>query len=390
MKILMTLESPFPPDTRVENEIEALTAAGHTVHLLCYRRSGEPLSDRLNSAIIHRIDPSSLVIKSSVGALRFPLYFHFWKKEIIKILATDTFDIVHIHDLPLIKPVSELKKRFGFKIILDLHENWPGLLAMSLHTKTIAGRLLSNINEWKKYEAKYIPEADGVIVVVEEALQRIKPYLTGSQISSIVSNTINLKEFRSFEITKTPPVGKVIFIYEGGITFHRGLQNVIKALSLIKTDTKWELRVAGSGSFLPELKTQADELGLSKRVKFLGWQPIGEIYNLLSNATIAIIPHLKSEHTDNTIPHKLFHYIYSGLPVLSSDCNPLKRVVMETGSGMVYSSNNIEELSGLLQDIVDSPGTLEKYSLSQSWIESKYNWENDAKNLINIYRNLNE
>lgn len=386
----MTLESPFPPDTRVENEIEALTAAGNSVHLICYRRSDEPLSDHLNSAIIHRINPCRVVRRSSVGALRFPLYFNFWKKEIKKVLATETFDIVHIHDLPLIKPVSQLKKRFRFKIVLDLHENWPGLLDMSLHTKTIAGRLLSRINEWKKYEADYIPEADGVIVVVEEALQRIKPYLTGSQIFGIVSNTINLKEFNTIEITKKPPVDKIIFIYEGGVTFHRGLQNVIEALSLVKTDANWEFRVAGTGSYLSRLKELTESLELSEKVIFMGWQPLGEIYRLLSNATVAIIPHLKSEHTDNTIPHKLFHYIYSGLPVLSSDCNPLKRVIEETGSGIVYSSNNIKELSELLQGVVDSPGTVEKYSQSQSWIETKYNWAYDSENLIKLYTELNE
>jgi len=41
MKILMILESEFPPDVRVENEIVALTEAGHEVHLACSTRKND-------------------------------------------------------------------------------------------------------------------------------------------------------------------------------------------------------------------------------------------------------------------------------------------------------------------------------------------------------------
>lgn len=390
MKILMTLETPFPPDKRVENEIDALSSAEYSVHIICYRRSGEARYEQLNNVTVHRVEPGKIINKSSVGALRFPLYFNYWKKEITKVLNKEKIDIIHVHDLPLIKPVTELKLKFGFKIILDLHENWPGLLEMSLHTKTIAGRLLCNIDEWKRYEEKYIPQADGVIVVVEEALERISRFLTGSRIYGIVSNTINLEEFKRLNITKFPPRRKIVFVYEGGITYHRGLHNVIRALRDIKSDADWEFIVAGAGSYLPRLKELAESLGLSEKVIFTGWQPINKIYSLLSRATVALIPHLKSDHTDNTIPHKLFHYIYSGLPVIASDCNPLKRIIEETASGIVYGSNDIEELSGILNNIADDPAIMEQYTQSRPWIESKYNWAVDAENLIKLYNRLNE
>lgn len=390
MKILMTLETPFPPDKRVENEIDALASAGYSVHIICYRRPGEALYEHLDNVTVHRVNPGKIVHKSSVGALRFPLYFSYWKREIKKVLLKERFDIIHIHDLPLIKPVLDLKQQFGFKIVLDLHENWPGLLEMSLHTQTPAGKLLSNIDEWKRYEEKYIPQADGVIVVVEEALERISRFLTGSRVYGIVSNTINLKEFKQLNIPESPPGDKIVFIYEGGITYHRGLHNVIMSLKDIKSGADWELIVAGAGSYLPRLKKLTESVGLSEKVIFTGWQPIDKIYSMLSRATVALIPHLKSDHTDNTIPHKLFHYIYSGLPVIASDCNPLKRIIEETGSGIIYGSNDIEELSDILNAIADDPATMEKYTQSRQWIESKYNWAVDAENLIKLYNRLNE
>jgi glycosyltransferase involved in cell wall biosynthesis len=390
MKILMTLETPFPPDKRVENEIDALSSAGYSVHIICYRKADEAIYEHLDNVKIHRIEPGKIVHKSSVGALRFPLYFNYWKREIKKVLIKERIDIVHVHDLPLIKPVLDLKQKFGFKIVLDLHENWPGLLEMSLHTRTPLGKLLCNIEEWKIYERKFIPEADGVIVVVEEALERIRHYITDSQVYGIVSNTINLKEFKQLNLSEKKAGEKIIFIYEGGITYHRGLHNVIRALNGIRRDADWEFVVVGSGSYLPHLKELTKSLGLSEKVIFTGWQPLDKIYKMLSNATVALIPHLKSDHTDNTIPHKLFHYIYSGLPVIASDCNPLSRIIEETGSGIIYRSSDIEQLTEILSTIADKPATVEKYTQSRQWIESKYNWSVDAENIIKLYSRLNE
>ncbi|MBN1107940.1 MAG: hypothetical protein JXA55_04195, partial [Bacteroidales bacterium] len=54
MKILMLLESEFPHDVRVENEIETLTDAGHEVHLACITRKGKPALENLDGTIIHR------------------------------------------------------------------------------------------------------------------------------------------------------------------------------------------------------------------------------------------------------------------------------------------------------------------------------------------------
>ena len=42
MKILMILETEFPPDVRVENEMLALSEAGHEVHLACFTHKNRP------------------------------------------------------------------------------------------------------------------------------------------------------------------------------------------------------------------------------------------------------------------------------------------------------------------------------------------------------------
>lgn len=53
----------------------------------------------------------------------------------------------------------------------------------------------------------------------------------------------------------------------------------------------------------------------------------------MKNTSIAIFPHIKSEHTDNTSPNKLFMFMYFAKPIIVSDCNYLVEIIEKTNVG---------------------------------------------------------
>ena len=193
MKILMVLETEFPPDVRVENEIQALTEAGHEVHLACSTRKNRPEKDGFGKSIIHRKKITSFIYKSSVGCLKFPFYFNFWRNFIFTICTSERFDAIHIHDLPLSQIGVDVKRKFNTRLVIDLHENWPALIKIAPHTQTVLGKLLSSDNQWREYERKMLPEADKVITIIEEARDRLISLGIESGKISMVSNTINFE-----------------------------------------------------------------------------------------------------------------------------------------------------------------------------------------------------
>ena len=113
MKILIILESDFPPDVRVENEMLALSENGHEVHLACSTRKDRPETDTYGKCTIHRKKMSEFIYKSSVGCLKFPFYFNFWREFISGLCKRENFDVIHISDLPLSKIGVEIKRKFG-------------------------------------------------------------------------------------------------------------------------------------------------------------------------------------------------------------------------------------------------------------------------------------
>jgi len=148
MKILMVLDREFPPDLRVENEIEALSGSGHEIHLACFTRKNAPAYENMEFCHIHRKNISAFQYKSSVGVLSLPFYFNFWRSFLVKLFSQYQFDAIHIHDLPLAQPGAEMKTKYNCIFTADLHENWPAYLRIARHTKSFIGRILSPDSKW--------------------------------------------------------------------------------------------------------------------------------------------------------------------------------------------------------------------------------------------------
>lgn len=389
MKILMLLDHPFPPDTRVENEMKTLTEAGHEVHIACFQKGDKPLLEESVYGVIHRKPVSKFIFKASVGALKFPFYFNYWRAYVKELFSKYQFDVIHVHDLPLAKVGYEAKCKFGVQFVLDLHENWPVLLQLSAHTNTFLGKLLSSNQQWVKYEKEMCGLADRIIVVVDEAKTRICALDVAPEKVTVVSNTLNIDQFDPIE-RKEFKTDKFRMLYVGGINYHRGIQYVIQAISLLKKKgIEVQFDLVGDGRHLDVIKRMIEELQVKDNVVVHGYKHYTQICDLYESANVALIPHVKSGHTDNTIPHKIFQYLYAGIPMVVSNCDPLVRIVNETHSGVCYRYDCPEELADIIAEFYEHPDKLKDYICEgRKAVVEKYNWKVDGTRLVNLYQQL--
>ena len=390
MRVLMLLDHVFPPDTRVENEIKSLAKAGHEVHIACFRKEGQPVLEQTKDCTIHRRPISRFIYKSSVGVLKFPFYFNYWRRFVDELFAKTKFDVVHVHDLPLAKVGYESKCKYGTRFVLDLHENWPVLLQLSTHTNTLLGKILSSNNQWVEYEKEMCKLADRIVVVVDEAKHRIEGLGINASKIEVVSNTLDIEQFDPIE-RKEFKTDEFRMLYVGGINFHRGIQYVIQAISILKKrGVEVHFDLVGNGSYLPNIKRLIDDLQVQDNVTVHGFKHYTQICDIYESANVALIPHVKSGHTDNTIPHKIFQYLYAGIPMIVSNCDPLVRIVNETHGGISYQYDNPEELAAIIADFYSHPERLKDYiRYGRQSVIDKYNWKVDGAKLVQLYDALN-
>ena len=385
-RVLMVLEVDFPPDIRVEKEAKTLIENGYEVTVACFTKDKTKGDENYNGIHIKRKYIPTLTYKSSVGALKYPLYFNFWRKYLNSILTNEKYDVIHIHDLPLAKVGSELALKYNIPFVLDLHENYPYLLKEAQHINTPLGQILFSFKQWLDYEKQMLDKADVVLSVIEEQKGRFVEVGAEEDKIFVLPNTPIIEDIELDRMPNRDP--KFSFIYAGNIDSTRGLELTIDALKEIYVSNKdISLKVIGDGKILPNLKKYVEESGMSKAVEFLGWQPLSEIYRYLRKVDVALLPQLKNTNSDYGIPNKLFQYMLAAKPVIASDCAAVKRIVKETRCGLIFKDRNVDSLREMLEFAIQNQARMIEMGKSgRAYVLSKYNWDATAQNLIKAYQ----
>ena len=385
----MLLESDFPPDIRVENEISALSKAGHTVFVICTTKNNRPSREQLgaNTTVLRSTLPT-FIYKSKVGQLKFPLYHLYWKyiiKKHLKEISVE-IDVIHAHDLSLASVAVWLKYKFQKMLILDLHENYPYLIKDAKHTQKGLGKWLSDYKYWIKFERKIVTHADYIICVVDEMRKRMLEFDVRPHNYFVYQNVVNSSEILNYVSKSVHKPLKLVYV--GGITPTRGIQTVIKAISLLKDkEESIEFNIYGSGSYLNTLKKMVIHLNVQNKVIFHGNIPQEEVFKRIRENDLAIIPHLKSIQNDCSSPNKLFQYLSVGVPVVVSNCLSLERIVTQNNMGIIYKDTDEQSLAKVLKHIISFPEEiLEMGKNGHRAVYSKFNTQVEGDKLVDFYK----
>ncbi len=391
----MVLDNEFTGDLRVENEVGSLQAAGHQVCVLCLSYGNKESYEDYKGAKIIRISLSLFLKNKLRGLNNTPLNFYpiFWSKHIKKFILKNDIDVLHVHDLWMLNSAFFANKKFKLPVIADLHENFVEALNHYKYANSFPGNILISKERWKRSEIEWCNKADYLITVIEEAVERYKSLGVPENKISVVPNYVNLEHFipSEFDTSIIERFAESFTVtYVGGFDLHRGIESTIKAIPLLKDKIKnFKLVLVGHGKNFNELYELAKKLEVADYISFEGWQPVELLPSYIKASDVCLIPHLKTKHTDNTIPHKLFQYMLLEKPVVATNCNPIKRILEDTNAGIVYSSNNHEELAECLIKFNEHPDLRKEMGAAgKQAVLNKYNWDSAGKNLIALYNKV--
>jgi glycosyltransferase involved in cell wall biosynthesis len=390
MKILMVLENSFPPDERVENELDILLKNGFQITLACAKIGGKSEIEEKENLTIHRIPLSKFIYKAGAISLEIPFYFNFWKKQLSQILRQTHFDAIHLHDLPLARVCAGLAAKYNIPLVSDYHENRPEIMKMYQHVQSIPGKWLISVNRWLKYQMKETPKADRLILVTDEAKEYyVNNYGLDRRKITVLPNFIALDRFRRL----IPEMGNqdadhknFTVAYFGDTGFRRGTLTILEAADKLKTSNV-RFMVIGTSREHNLLKKEALSRNLDN-VTFTGWLPPAEAMKLISLTDTGVCPFLRNIHHDTTYANKMFQYMALGKPVIVSDCTAQANFVMKENCGLVFKAGNVDELCDRIIKLSDRSEYDRLSRNASACVAEKYNWENYGSRLIELYSGL--
>jgi glycosyltransferase involved in cell wall biosynthesis len=382
-RVLLVWQAGYPWEIRVEKFARHLAGQGAEVTILARARPGQAPEEELEPGIrVVRVGPGL------PGATTLPVPWNpLWGRAIREQVKALKPDLVIARDILLADPCGAAAARAGIPMVIDMAEHYPATMrALEKYQRNPVMRLLVfQARLPDRVERSSVTRADGVITVCDEQNQRLnRTYGYPWEKMAVVNNTPELDMFSRVRLGPGEPPR--VFAYHGTMTAQRGLDHLLRAFADVRTrHPEIRLVLAGHGDSLPGLQKLAGELDLGEAVHFTGRYPFEALTDLYSETDIGMITYPTDESIHHTIGNKLFDYMACGKPVIVSPAEPMRRVVEETGAGIVLEGSGPEQIAEGMERVLGS----DTQAFSQRGLaacRAKYNWNHDAEVLSGFLR----
>lgn len=212
--------------------------------------------------------------------------------------------IVYLIHTPFLRLLKKIKKKYSniqtllicpdLSDMMDLNTNKPFKRLLKRAEKRILVNYYKYVDKYvlfSKHMVEHIPSANNKYIVVE--------------------GVNSIRDSNRFSCKKSP----FIVMYAGSLQPCFGLENLIESIDII-ADDEVQLHIYGSGLLEEQIKECARK---KNNVSFFGFLNHDLIIQKEKEASLLVIPRDSNEkYTRYSFPSKLFEYIMSGTPVLTT------------------------------------------------------------------------
>ncbi len=187
---------------------------------------------------------------------------------------------------------------------------------------------------------------------------------------------VDLSEFRS-EFVDPPTISNCQLVYLGSITNFRGIDTILKAVSILKKDILGiRLTLIGTGpdKDMAELKKLSKDLRIDKLVYFMGKIPRHDIPDKLRKFHLALspLPALKSYIASS--PSKVFEYLALAKVVIASDILAHQNIIESGKNGFLFKPDDHQSLADQIKFLIKNPSVYQKVQQSAPKSVEEYDW----------------
>lgn len=389
MRICHVFQDEYPWDIRVEKFVLSLADAGHEVVILSRNRQGRPRQESLRPGVeIQRLPRGWTRLDRTL--MNFPAFFSpWWLNALVHTVRRQNSDLIIVRDLPLAAAAIWAGRVTGRPVVLDMAENYPAMLQATwdFYGPKPWDYLIRNPSLLRRLEKWVLRRLDGVFVVSEPSRERVADLTDGKVPVWIVENTPRLdvvyRTVRSELAERIARHRGLRLLYVGNMDAKRGLDIVVRSLpSLKKIDPQVLVVIVGKGVMEEKLRSLAADLQVEDNLLLTGWVDQKEVPSIIAAVDIGLIPHLLTEHTDTTIPNKIYDYMAQGKPVVVTQCRTLRQIVESADCGRVYMDRDPEMLAQAVLSLSDENTRRQLGAAGRRAVESRYRWDNDAEVLL--------
>jgi glycosyltransferase involved in cell wall biosynthesis len=357
--VIVTTVHPISDVRILYREARSLANAGYEVEVI-----GPPPCPDANAAL----DGVRLtLIPREVGRLRRIVV---GGARLVPLLLRRQADVYHFHD-PELLCIALLLRLLRRRVLYDAHEDLPEQIRDKSWIPQLARPFLSVLSR------SLLRAASGWLNGIVAATEGVARGFRGRVV--VVRNYPDISLFP--RCAERDPAW-ITLIYVGGVSFSRGLREMVEVVDRLPGI---RLHVVGplAGSDERAYLEKQDPT----RIVVEPWMQPLDVYERLGHADIGIaLLHSIPRYRD-ALPVKLFEYMAAGLPVIASDFPLWRRILEESGAGLVVDPGDPQAIAAAIDRLVADPDLRRSMGeRARTAATERYNWRAEGERLLQVYR----
>lgn len=403
-KIVIVLKGyPRLSETFIAQELLGLERAGHELYLVSMRhptdKKRHPVHDEIKAPV--RYLPEYLhdepwrVIRSWWKARRLPHYKRL-RKAFIADLKRDR--------------TRNRWRRFGQALVLaaEFPKDADWLHAHFIHTPgsaTLYASLVLDIGWSCSAHAKDIwtspdwdlraklGQARFVVTCTKAGFDKLRSLSPDPARVHLSYHGLDLARFASFKGVRpardgTDAQDPVLLLSVGRAVEKKGYDILLAALALLPKTLSWRFVHIGGGEVLGKLKAQAETLGLTSRIAWLGSRAQEEVLAKYRESDLFVLPcRIASDGDRDGLPNVLVEASSQGLTCISTTVSGVPELLSDGVNGLLVPPEDAQALSGALAMAIADPELRRKLgAAAETRVRANFDHKSSIEQLTQLFR----
>ncbi|WP_207231366.1 glycosyltransferase [Methanofollis fontis] len=241
------------------------------------------------------------------------------------------------------------------------------------------------LTEWNRTQ-----ELSRLIIATSEYYAQTSPYLSPHLDKiRIVSPGVDIEKYRMLQtdhIRRTFGLGdEKIILFVGQLnreSQHKGLEDLITAISHVNRSFDARLVVVGKGDYLEHYRRHAEREGVDKYVIFAGYVADEEIVHYFCGSDVMVLPSYNRAEGFGMV---LIEAQACGTPVIGTTMGGIRAAVRDHETGLLVPPREPKKIAGAIQEILQDSSCSEQMGLSgYRWVREKFSWQKSTSDFFSV------
>jgi len=354
-------------DIRIFKKQLSSLSKKYQCHLITADGLGSTIDDNSNISI-HDIGKTQSRFKRIIAS----------KENLLKKALKINASIYHLHD-PELLPIALKLKKHGKIVIFDAHEDFPKQVLTKPYLNPFFAKLISIF--MKSYEEYVCSKLDAVVTATPTIRDKFSKFCT---------NVVDINNYPLLgELTPLDKDWSKIqneIAYVGGITKIRGIEQVVDAFNLLKTNAK--LNLVGTCNEKTTTEIIIKKCGWNS-VNALGQLNREQVREVLKKSIAGLVTFLPVPNHIDAQPNKMFEYMSAGIPVVGSNYPLWKSIIEGNNCGICVDPEDPQQIANAIDRLVNDKTLAEQMGRNGiKAVNEKYNWSIEETKLFQLYEEL--